>query len=172
MAVMHLEQVVSRHHPDFDVAAARLGLGADGNVYLASGAQFPVGQALRVSPDGGTRRAGAVGYSVIAITANAEGVIATAEAHFSRRVAVWDKEFATAGRLIDFTGGDQDGWLAPSDVQPGDSGDFYAVDQYRLRVVRVDPRAVAVAAYPLDRLGETAVQGAVGLRVSEGMSRF
>ncbi|MEV0383149.1 hypothetical protein [Nonomuraea sp. NPDC050643] len=169
---MRLDQVISRHHPDFDVAAARLGLGADGHVYLASGAQFPVGQALRIAPDGGARRAGAVGYAVLAITANADGAIATAEAHFSKRVALWDRDFNPVGRLADFTDSDQDGWLAPSDVQPGASDDFYAIDQYRLRVVRVGPDALAVAAYPLDALGESATQGAVGLRVSEAAGRF
>ncbi|MFC5148368.1 PQQ-binding-like beta-propeller repeat protein [Streptomyces aureoversilis] len=163
-----LEQTISRYDPKFDVAAARLGLGRDGNVYLASPGN---GRALRTARDGSAPRAGRVGYAVLAVTANAAGVIATAEAHFPHRIAFWDAGFAPLGHIDDFTTGDAEGYAAPSAVEAGESGDFYGIDQYELRVLRLNPRGV-VAVHGLERLGASADRGAVGLRVAEGRSRL
>ncbi|MEU1378078.1 PQQ-binding-like beta-propeller repeat protein [Streptomyces triculaminicus] len=167
-----LEQIVSRHDPKFDVANARLGLGRDGKIYLADSGQSPGdGRALRVAADGSTPRAGEVGYAVLAITANAAGVIATAEAHIHPRVAFWDAEFNLLGHVDEFTDNDAVGFAAPSAIEAGASGDFYAVDQYALRVLRLT-RSGVVAAFDLGRLGVTTRFGTVGLRVAEDRSRL
>src|SRR5438552_2185275 len=81
-----LEQVVSRHDPRFDVARARLAVGLDGNVYLASHGR-PDGYALRVSPDGRVLGDGLRGVADLA-----------AEGHFPHRVAFWGTDFAARGK--------------------------------------------------------------------------
>lgn len=166
-----LEQVVSRHDPHFDVARSRLAVGRDGNVYLGNGHGHG-GYVLRVSPDGTETRGGPVGHSFTAVAVGKDGTIATAEAHFAHRVALWGPDFAPLGHVPEFLVNDQVQWNAPSDVVAGPSGDFYAVDQHRLRVVRVVAPNKQAAVYPLDRTGEQTRGGSVGLRVDEANQRF
>ncbi|GAB3416297.1 hypothetical protein GCM10027569_38810 [Flindersiella endophytica] len=116
--------------------------------------------------------AGKVGYSAAAITANADGVIATAEVHFPHQIALWGTDFGPIGRATDFLTSDEVGYAAPSDVQAGLSGDFYGIDQYRLRVLRLQPAGGVAAAYSLAQLGEPRPAGAVGLRVLEDQARL
>jgi hypothetical protein len=166
-----LEQAVSRHDPHFDVARARLSVGRDGNIYLANGGGKG-GYVLRVSPDGKDRLGGAVGYSMQAVAARKDGTIATAEAHFPHRVAFWDKSFAPLGHIPDFLVSDTVQWNAPSDVVAGESGDFYGIDQHRLRILRVSPPDKLAEAYSLEQTGVQSKGGTVGLRVDEKRKRF
>jgi outer membrane protein assembly factor BamB len=166
-----LEQVVSRHDPHFDVARARLAVGRDGNVYLANG-HGNGGRVLRVTPDGKRRSDGAVGYSTMAVAARKDGTVATAEAHFPHRTAFWGAGFAPLGHVPDFLVSDTVQWNAPSDVAAGDSGDFYAVDQHRVRVLRVAPPDKLAEAYSLESTGEKSKGGSVGLRVDEKRKHF
>lgn len=167
---MRLDQVISRHHPEFSVAGAQLGLGRDGNVYLANGSATAVGQAMCFSLDGALRGAGAVGYATGAVTANAAGLIATAESHLPHRVCLWDQDFTLVTHLAEFTTNNNVGWAAPSDVVAGPSGDFYAIDQHVGRVVRVGQNGALREAYPLGQLGEVTTNAVVGLRVCEPLS--
>ncbi|WP_320779244.1 hypothetical protein [Streptomyces sp. CRN 30] len=162
-----IEHVVSRHHPAFAVPSLHLGLGRDDNVYLVLGAQ-PDGHALRLARDGSAQRFGRVGYGTLAITADAEGVIATAEAHFPHRIDFWDQEFNRLGSIDDFTGNNTDGYFAPSAVEAAPSGWFYAIDQHRRQVVRLRPGAVD-RRVTLTGLGPDATSkgGPAGLRVAE-----
>ena len=64
------------------------------------------------------------------------------------------------------------GWTDPSDVESGPSGDFYALDQNRQRVVRVTSPGRTVATYPLDKLGEDLKHKTPDLRVWERGQRF
>jgi hypothetical protein len=76
-----LERIVYREDPSFRPAAARLGVGRDGKVYLTSpsnGRCF----VLRIGRDGEGRFGTHVGSAVANATANGAGVIATADAHF------------------------------------------------------------------------------------------
>jgi hypothetical protein len=166
-----LEQVVSRHDPALNVAQARLAVGRDGNIYLGS-PHGKGGYVLRVSPDGQIRSGGKVGYSLTAVAANRDGIVATSEAHFAHRTAFWDKGFAPLGHIPDFLVNDQVQWNAPSDVCAGQSGSFYAIDQHRLRILKVTPPDKLVAAISLDRLGVQSNGGNVGLRVDEKRQRF
>lgn len=163
---MILEQVVSRYDPGFDVAGAQLGLGRDGQAYLVY-----AGRVLRTGLDGSSPFAGEAGYSALGATANAAGTIATAEAHFPHRVAFWDAGFGALGHIADFTTNDEQGWNAPSAIEAGESGDFYAIDQYENRALRLNPQGV-VAVYVLPPLGPTVKHGLAGMRVSERRSRL
>ncbi|MFJ2770474.1 hypothetical protein [Streptomyces sp. NPDC087300] len=162
-----IEHVVSRHHPAFDVPALRLGLGRDDNVYLVIGGRAD-GQALRLAPDGSAQRFGRVGYAALAITADAQGVIATAETHFPHRIDFWDKEFNRLGSIDDFTANDTDGYFAPSAVEATRSGWFYAIDQHRRQVLRLKPGTVdkRITLTGLDE-NATSKKGPAGLRVAE-----
>ncbi|MEI5101785.1 hypothetical protein RB200_28835 [Streptomyces sp. PmtG] len=162
-----LQQIIPRHDPSFAPWAARLGIGRDENVYVASSAS-PASVVLRLAPDGTTRRVGKVGNSLLAVTANRAGVIATAEHHFSHRVAFWDADFRPLGSFDEFTVNDTDGYFAPPAVEAGPSGDFYAMDQHALRVLRLNPDGVLdtidlkrLSSDPKDR------RQTVGLRVAE-----
>ena len=167
-----LEQVVSRHDPHFDVAHARLSVGRDGNIYLANPGQRS-GYVLRVSPDGRDHSGGVVGYSTNAVAVNQAGVIATAEAHFAHRVAFWGQgEAPLLGQVPDFLVNDTVQWNAPSDVCAGQSGDFYGIDQHRLRVLRLSPPDKLAEAYSLEQTGEKTNGPTVGLRVDEARKRF
>jgi outer membrane protein assembly factor BamB len=166
-----LEQIVSRHDPHFEVARARLSVGQDGNVYLANGGPKG-GYVLRVSPDGRERSGGVVGYSTQAVAASKDGTVATAEGHFAHRVAFWGKGVAPLGHVPDFLVSDTVQWNAPSDVCAGSSGDFYGVDQHRLRVLRVTPPDKLAEAYSLEQTGEKSKGGTLGLRVDEARKRF
>ncbi|MGI3200288.1 hypothetical protein ACRJ4W_20830 [Streptomyces sp. GLT-R25] len=106
-----IEHVVSRHHPAFVVPALHLGLGRNDKVYLVLGGRQD-GQALRLASDGSAQRFGRVGYAALAITATADGVIATAETHFPHRIDFWDREFNPLGSIDDFTANDTDGYYA------------------------------------------------------------
>jgi outer membrane protein assembly factor BamB len=164
------EQVVPRHDPRFDLARARLAVGPDGSVYLASPGRGE-GYVLRVAPAGG-QTGGPVGYSTHAVAVGADGTVATAEAHFPHRVAFHTAGFAPTGTATDFLVNDADGWNAPSGVAAGAGGAFYAVDQHRNRVLKVAPPDRVLAAIPLDRLGPPPKGGEAGLRVDEAGKRL
>ncbi|HEV3386729.1 MAG TPA: hypothetical protein VG097_18075, partial [Gemmata sp.] len=166
-----LEQVISRHDPHFDVARARLSVGRDGNIYLANGGPNG-GYVLRVSPDGREWSGEVVGYSTQAVAANKDGTIATAEGHFAHRVAFWGKGARALGHVPDFLVSDIVQWNAPSDVSAGLSGDFYGIDQHRLRVLRVSSPDKLAEAYSLEQTGEKSKGGTLGLRVDEARKRF
>jgi outer membrane protein assembly factor BamB len=166
-----LEQVISRHDPALNVAEARLAVGLDGDVFLAS-PHGSGGYVLRVSADGRTPSGGKVGYSLTAVAANREGVVATSEAHFAHRTAFWGKSFAALGHVPDFLVSDLVQWNAPSDVCAGESGSFYAIDQHRLRILKVAAPDKLEASYSLEQLGVQSKGATVGLRVDEKNHRF
>lgn len=166
-----LEQIVSRHDPHFQIAAARMTVGRDGNIYLGNGASDG-GYVLRVSPDGKERLGGTVGYALTSVAAGKDGTLATAEAHFSHRVAFWGRDFSSLGNVADFLVSDVVQWNAPSDVEAGESGDFYGIDQHRNRILRVQAPDKLVTSYSLDALGEKSNGGGVAFRVSEAGKRI
>lgn len=166
-----LEQVVSRHDPHFKVAAARLAVGRDGNIYLGNGSPQG-GYVLRVSPDGKTRFGGTVGYSLTSLAASKDGTVATSEAHFSHRVAFWGRDFTALGNVPDFLVNDQVQWNAPSDIVAGEAGDFFGIDQHRLRILRVQAPDKLVTSYSLAGTGEQSRGSGVAFRVWEAGERF
>src|SRR5437899_569390 len=72
-----LEQIVLREHPSFRPSVARLTVGRDGKVYLASPGNQG-GCILRLDRDGGRRYGGEAVYALGNATANADGTVASA----------------------------------------------------------------------------------------------
>ncbi len=162
-----LQQVVSLEHPSFDVVESRLAIGLDGRVYLASDRYV-----LHLNPDGSDKQGSVVTYALQMVAANADGIIATANAHFNHSLNLWTRGFEKLASISDFLVNDQVDWQSPTDVEAGPSGDFYALDPNRNRVVRVAPPGRIVTTYPLDGLGEDLVRKWPQLRVWERSKRF
>src|SRR5258708_3925947 len=136
-APVALEQVVYREHPAFKPADARLTVGRDGKVYLASGGNA-TSYVLRVDRDGKNRFGGEAVYAMGNATANADGVVATANAHFAHKITLYSRDLKQAGSADDFLNNDKVGWSAPPHVEAGVSGDFYGLDHARDRIVRIN----------------------------------
>jgi hypothetical protein len=169
-APVTVEKVLSREHPAFDAATARLTVGRDGMVYLASGRNAD-SYVLRVSRDGKDRFGGTVVYALHNATATADGVVATANGHFAHKVALYDRSLKPTGELADFLNSDALGWSAPPHVEAGASGDFYGLDHSRDRIVRLDARGKQLKAYPIPRRPDKSGQ-AWDFRVCEKTESF
>jgi outer membrane protein assembly factor BamB len=98
------------------------------------------------------------GYALTSAAANAEGVLATSNAHFSHKVAVYDHTFKEVVSVDDFLVNDQVGWDAPGHVEAGDR-DFFGLDQHRNRIVRTSPGGKVLQSYAIPREPE----GSLGL---------
>ncbi|HEY8668231.1 MAG TPA: hypothetical protein VIL86_16400, partial [Tepidisphaeraceae bacterium] len=143
-----LEQIVLREHPDFHPDKARLSVGRDGLVYLCNTA---IGDSfiLRLQADG-TQKVGIPTESAAHnATANADGIIATSNAHFGRKVALFKPSGQKIGEIGDMRGGDDVGWDAPAHVEAGTSGNFYVLDQHRDRIVCLSAVPNVLKAYEL-----------------------
>lgn len=168
-APVALEQIVSREHPSFRQASARLTVGRDGLVYLASGGNNSY--VLRVGRDGKGRFGGAVVYAMHNATASKDGTVATANAHFAHKVTLYDRQLKQTAALDDFLNNDAVGWSAPAHVEAGASGDFYGLDHARDRIVRFDARGKQLKAYAIPRRPEKTGQ-AWSFRVCEKTESF
>ena len=143
-----LDQIISREDPSFICRDAKMRVGLDGMVYFASGvSDFSSG--LRINRDGGDKLSGTLLPSPEAITANAQGLIAVAQCHFQRSIALFDRQFNKVAKQDDFLINDDVGFDAPGDVQAGESGDFYGLDQHRNRILRINPAGKIVAVFTL-----------------------
>ena len=118
-----LERIVSREDPKFNCTAAVMTVGRDGNVYLSSVVNGG-GSILRVSRDGTRKLGGDAIYSMANATANAEGVIASANSHFNHSVNLYDATFKHFAACGEFLVNDTVQWDAPARVEAGASGDF------------------------------------------------
>jgi hypothetical protein len=147
--------------------SARISVGRDGRVYLWSDKYV-----LRVNRDGTGKLGGEVTYALTAATANADGVIATGNAHFNHSVNLWSPKFERLGGVSDFLNNDEVEYFAPGDVRAGAGGDFYGLDQNRNRIVRVAAPDRLVTAYPLTGLGEDLKRRLARFRVWEGGKQF
>jgi outer membrane protein assembly factor BamB len=162
-----MTRVISREHPAFDIARSRLAVGRDGRVYLASD-HFVLG----MEPDGSRKIGGVVTDSLWMAAANADGVIATANAHFNHSVNLWGRDLQPVGGVSDFLVSDEVEFRSPTDVEVGESGDFYGLDPNRRRIVRVAAPGRAVTTYSFERIAETTIRKAYQLRVWERGRRF
>ena len=140
-----IEQIVSREDPTFNVADSRLTIGRDGLVYLSSGGNDSF--TLRLGRDGKEKVGGATIYAAHNATANAAGVIATSNAHFSHSVQLYKSDFSKLAAVADFLNSDQAGWDSPGDVEAGTGGDFYGLDQHRDRILRLTADGKVVKSY-------------------------
>jgi len=163
-----VEQLISREQREMDVTGKHLVAGRDGYVYVMN-----IGYVLRFKRDGSGKAGFRPSYAAWNIAANADGTIAVACGHMDKCVRFCNPQLqellAARG---EFETSDKLGWMAPCDVQTGPSGDFYASDQHRGRIVRLDPRGKKVAAYSLDAAGENYVWYLIRMRVVEPLERF
>ncbi|HEX4000757.1 MAG TPA: hypothetical protein VHX65_19570 [Pirellulales bacterium] len=162
-AIATVEQIISREDPSFNCAVADMTIGQDGMVYLTS-AGHDSGYILRVGRDGHDKLGGQAVPAINNATADHDGQIASANGHFSHQVAFYDKLFQKTGAATDFLVSDQVGWDAPAGVEAGPSGDFYALDQHRNRIVRMSGQGKLIQSYPLPTDGK---YPAAGFRVCE-----
>lgn len=139
-------QIIYRENPDFSIQAS-LSAGRDGRLYFASGGNHSY--VLGVRPDGAAKTGAPVTYACANAVANSAGIIATASGHFAHKVTLYDREFKELSHVDDFLVSDQVGWDAPAHVEAGTSGDFFAVDQHRNRIVRINPAGKVVTSYPI-----------------------
>jgi outer membrane protein assembly factor BamB len=170
-AEVRVEQIISREHPAFKAATARLTVGRDGNIYLCN---MIIGESyvLRIAPDGSAKLGSLVESAAGNATANKDGIIAIPHSHFGRKVTIHDPNFKKTAEVGDFLGGDAVGWDAPARVEAGEvSGDFYAIDQHRDRIVRISPAGKVVKTYALPPKPER-TPGFNDFRVSETHERF
>lgn len=162
-----LERIISREDPNFDCANAGLVAGRDGKVYLYSLA--PVGRGayvLRINRDGTQKSGGEVpwdGFNEAAV--NADGVIATAHAHFAHAVTMFDKTFQKIGACADFRMPGPTS--APTSVDSGASGDFYGLDHVAEHVLRLSPVGKIVQVINFKN-----IPGVAGVRVSEAAGQL
>src|SRR5688500_10951628 len=119
--------------PLFRNTGALLSLGQDNRIYLAGSNGDSV---LRCKRDGTNPVIGKTAYALTGATANKDGLMAAGHAHFARYVGLYDSDFNTVGRFSRLGDGN---FSAPSGIEAGPSGDFYALDQGRDQVIRFHP---------------------------------
>jgi len=165
---IELEQIISREDPKFNCERASLTIGRDGMVYLTSAGQDN-GYILRVSRDGRDKLGGASVPAIHNATADADGLIASSNGHFSHQVAIYDPEFRKVNAVTDFLVNDQVGWDAPASVEVDAGGDFYALDHHRDRILRINAEGKIVQAHALPHFDKSPAQG---FRVCEKTQTF
>lgn len=168
VAPLKLEQIVSREDPRFNCARASLTIGRDGMVYLTS-AGHDTGYILRVSRDGRDKLGGASVPAIHNATAGTSGRIASSNGHFSHQVAMYNKEFQKVNAVTDFLVSDRVGWDAPASIEAAASGDFYALDHHRDRVLQIRADGKVVKAHTLPHFDKCPAQG---FRVCEKAQAF
>ncbi len=147
-AQVELTQIVSRENAVFDGRTAVMTVGRDGRVYLSN--QHSPGFVLRFESDGSGKVGGTVVYAMGNATANAQGMVATANAHFAHAVNLYDADFKPFASNAEFLNNDTVGWDSPFGVEAGEtSGDFFGIDHHRNRVVRIDKLGRTVTTYPI-----------------------
>ena len=165
-----LEQIVSRENPAFQAFSARLTVGRDGCVYLCSGGNSSF--VLRLRPDGSDKVGGLVVYAAGNATANRDGVLATANAHFAHKIALYSRGFDEQTAVADFLVSDTVGWDAPPHVEAGAGGDFYGVDPHRDRILRISPQGKLIKAFVMPHAPAGSGGHIEDFRVSEKLQAF
>ncbi|MCM8785432.1 MAG: WD40 repeat domain-containing protein [Candidatus Omnitrophica bacterium] len=152
-----IEKVISREHPFFNIKYASFTVGKDGKIYFFN----PIserwdGFIYRVNRDGSDKSGINVGYGgSVNVTANSEGIIAEASAHFRHSVTIYDKNFKKLYEISDFLVNDTVGWDSPGHIETGESGDFYALDQNRDRILRISPKGKIEKIYKIPKIEKT-----------------
>ena len=157
-SIVTLEQIISREDPAFNCPIADLTVGRDGMAYLTS-AGHDMGYILRVSRDGRDKLGARTIEAINNATANKNGAIASSHGHFAHQVVFYDKQFQKIAAATDFLVSDQVGWDAPADVEAGASGDFYALDQHRGRILRISPAGKLIQSFALPDGNQAQAEG-------------
>ena len=164
-----LEKVISREDKRMDVTGKHLAVGRDGHVFVINNQYV-----IRYNKDGSGKQGFRPSYAVWNVATDAKGEIAVACGHMDSSVHYLSpqlEERFVAGRG-EFLDNDKVGWFAPCDIWSGPSGDVYAPDTHRARVIRLGPDGKKVAEYSFKDCGENYNYMAVRLRVAEPLQRF
>jgi len=161
-----LEQFISKEDAKFDILNAKLTIGEDGNAYMYSDTYLQ-----RLSLDGAQRKGSVTVYSTRGATANKNGLMATANAHFNHSVNLWSDDFKNIYKVQDFLVNDTVEFHAPFDVQT-DGVNFYGLDQNRDRILKISEDGRVLSAYPLSPTGETFVGGLLRFKVCADAQLF
>lgn len=167
-----VEQIVPRENPSFNPRQSTLTTGKDGLVYLTSPGPNDTAWTLRMAPDGTARTGGQVVYAIADITANTDGVMASANGHFAHKVTLYDRNFQNLAEQPDFLVSDTVGWDAPRWVEAGASGDFYGIDQHRDRILRISPEGKIRQAYTVPHVPDGGGGLVEEFRVNEARQLF
>lgn len=167
VSAVTVEKLISREVPDMRVTGDSLTLGRDGRVYMARGSYI-----MRFDADGSNKTGGKAGRANDAAAVNKDGVIAVASAHMSMSVRMLTPQFEEFASIREFLGNDQLGWNSPCDMQTGPSGEFYAPDQHRERIVRISANGKVLGKHSIECLNEDFTGKKVRFRVVESLKRF
>ena len=135
--------------PPFNSTNATLTVGSDGRVYMTSLGPGNEGYVLRLNRDGSDRVCAPVTYMTVNATANPDGTMGVAFMHFARNVTIYRPDFAPVGQFSKFCA--TEGLSTPIHVESAPSGDFYAADQYRDRILRFHPDGIRCGTYLVPR---------------------
>ena len=128
-----LQQVISHENPAFDLTTDSWGVGLDDNAYLCN--TSPGYYFMRVNSTGTQKNGIVIGSGgAVAVTANANGVIAVACDWFFHCVNLYDTNFNLLTSVTNFNGTD---YTSPDDVEVGASGDFYGLNQDSNEVIQI-----------------------------------
>ena len=165
-----LEQVISREYSSFSVPNSRMNLGLNGMVYLSSGGNSSY--VMRMTPEGKEKVGSGVTYAAGVAAANAQGIMAVNSGHFAHRITIYDANFRELLQYSDFLVNDAVGFNSPSFVVAGESGDFYAADMNRHRILRINPAGKVVAAYEIQPIDGDPLRKFKEIRVCEKLQTF
>ena len=152
-----VEQVIPHENKALALnsSSSTLTVGRDGLVYIANGNHDSLGgYMLKMNLDGSGKVGAPMSYAMSGIAVNQNSVVAISSAHFTRRVTLFDKNLREYGFVNEFLVSDAVGFDAPGAVAVGESGDFYAIDQHRNRVLRITPSNRVVGNYTMIAEGE------------------
>ncbi len=163
-----LEKIISREHPLLAENGKAMTVGRDGKVYINSG-----GYLVRMNRDGTQKVGVQIGAGLNKVAADTRGNFAAPRTpHRHRHVAFHGADFQPLGSVGGFLSGEHMNWSSPSDVQSGESGQFYAVDQHRNQILRMELPGRTNAVYSLAGLGVSVVDTEPLLGVVESLQRF
>ncbi len=165
---VELQKSISRENPLLGETGKAMSVGLDGKVYVNSGIYL-----LRMNPDGTHKIGIQIGAGLNRVAVDARGNIAAPRTpHRGRHVALYNSKFEELGSVGGFLSDEHLNWASPSDVQVGESGDFYAMDQHHNRILQIALPGKVVAEYSLKPTGQDFVDTEPQLRVVESLKRF
>lgn len=168
MAGVTVEQIISREQREMEINGKHLSVGRDGHVFVMNNAYV-----LRFNREGTGKQGFRPSPFMWNVVSNSDGIIGVASGFMDSAVRLWSPQLAEITVMKgEFLDNEATGWMSPSDVQTGPSGDFYAPDTHRGRVLRFTATGKKVAEYSIKATGESFIHYMIRMRVSEPQKRF
>ena len=163
-----VENLISREQKDVGGSGQHLAIGRDGHVYVMSQSYV-----LQFTPDGTGKTGWRPSHAVSNVAVNTGGIIGVACAHMDSSLRLFSPKLdELAGLRGEFLDNDTVGYMSPSDVATGPSGDFYLPDTHRQRMIRFTPAGKKVAVYDIKACGENPTWMILRVRMAEPLERF